>query len=586
MVPFGDHRKRHHDDGSERHDRECDTAFEALQRHLEKTHSDDRSAERRSDQPGSDGSIERRTPVFGMLFGEEKTNHQNRESGKEESSEDTLKGSSDARSLRPQLLRDDFGLAADNRPRPLPQSGDNRGKNPGPKTTATCRLLPGLRAGTDRHDHSAEDQHRTENHFPTHPVPEQSPLHRHRKEGREAEIQQNREAGTEPFVGREQRDITHSKSDQTAEKKPLERRPANRIRREEEHEDAKDQCREREPHQIPPGTAHANRNALPGHRRKSEKESSKNRGEHGIDHPNAGSHSKLQRQRHPDRFVKRLMHSNPGNLPSFLIHNGALLAKAAAGVTVNDGAITCGQGAFETMAVYEGHPFLVAEHLQRLQKTATALGLTCPSEHTLTDAIHTLLSANGLETAAMARVRITLTAPLEGESWFVEATLPPSHPASARLITIPYVRNERGALAGLKTINYGENVIAMQMARDAGADEALFGNSRDLLCEGTWSNIFLYVEGRYLTPPLSSGCLPGVTRRLVLEILKELSLSWVESDFAMSDLGKINGAFLTSSLREIQPVASLDGRIFALPPGLGELKVAFRNRVARGRRQT
>lgn len=276
------------------------------------------------------------------------------------------------------------------------------------------------------------------------------------------------------------------------------------------------------------------------------------------------------------------MQSNPGNLPSFLIHNGALLENAAAGVAINDGAITCGQGAFETLAAYEGHPFLVEEHLQRLKQTAAALGLACPADDTLTESIATVLAANGLETAAKARVRITLTAPLAGESWFVEATLPPAHPASARLITIPYVRNERGALAGLKTINYGENVVAMQLARNAGADEALFGNTRDQLCEGTWSNVFLHVDGAYLTPPLSSGCLPGVTRRLVLEILKELAIPWVEADFSMADLGQVNGAFLTSSLREIQPVASLDGRPFQSPPGLDQLKAAFCNRVAQG----
>jgi branched-chain amino acid aminotransferase len=276
------------------------------------------------------------------------------------------------------------------------------------------------------------------------------------------------------------------------------------------------------------------------------------------------------------------MHNESGYSPSFLIQNGALVERGVAGVSLNDGAIVSGQGAFETLAVYQGQPFLVEAHLKRLSEAAERLGLSCPSDPVLSEAIGTAIRANDLEDASMARVRITLTSPPQGESWIVEATLPPHHPESARLITIPYVRNERGALSGLKTINYGENAVAMKLAREAGADEALFGNTQDQLCEGTWSNVFIFVEGHYLTPPLSSGCLPGVTRQIVREILGELDLSCAESDFPMNRLGEIDGAFLTSSLREIQPAASLDGRSLELPPGLTEIKAAFRNRVARG----
>jgi branched-chain amino acid aminotransferase len=249
------------------------------------------------------------------------------------------------------------------------------------------------------------------------------------------------------------------------------------------------------------------------------------------------------------------MHNESGYSPSFLIQNGALVERGVAGVSLNDGAIVSGQGAFETLAVYQGQPFLVEAHLKRLSEAAERLGLSCPSDPVLSEAIGTAIRANDLEDASMARVRITLTSPPQGESWIVEATLPPHHPESARLITIPYVRNERGAL---------------------------FGNTQDQLCEGTWSNVFIFVEGHYLTPPLSSGCLPGVTRQIVREILGELDLSCAESDFPMNRLGEIDGAFLTSSLREIQPAASLDGRSLELPPGLTEIKAAFRNRVARG----
>jgi len=196
--------------------------------------------------------------------------------------------------------------------------------------------------------------------------------------------------------------------------------------------------------------------------------------------------------------------------------------------------------------------------------------------------METLLTVNELESLARARVRLTLTAPVTGgPSWLIEAGPPPAHPEKARVITIPFTRNERSALAGLKTINYGENVVALRLARASGADEALFGNTRDELCEGTWSNVFLYRDGTWLTPPLSSGCLPGVTRALVLELFRELGVPVNEVVIPLSELPLAEAAFLTSSLREIQAVSAIDGRELPEPSDLPRLRAAFAARVTR-----
>lgn len=276
------------------------------------------------------------------------------------------------------------------------------------------------------------------------------------------------------------------------------------------------------------------------------------------------------------------MHREPAVFSRFFIHNGALRETGAGVVSVNDGALARGQGAFETIAAYHGRPFLAAEHTSRLRLTAAALELDCPPELDLLTAMETLLTANELESLARARVRLTLTAPVTGgPSWLVEAGPPPAHPERARVITIPFTRNERSALAGLKTINYGENVVALRLARAAGADEALFGNTRDELCEGTWSNVFLYRDGNWLTPPLSSGCLPGVTRALVLELFRELGVPVNEVVIPLSELPLAEAAFLTSSLREIQTVSAIDGRELPEPPDLPRLRAAFAARVTR-----
>ena len=130
------------------------------------------------------------------------------------------------------------------------------------------------------------------------------------------------------------------------------------------------------------------------------------------------------------------------------------------------------------------------------------------------------------------------------------------------MVLAPWPRNEFGALAGLKTTSYADNVRALAHARANGGSEAIFRNVSGNLCEGTGSNIFVVLDGRLLTPPLSAGPLAGVTRELVLE--------WYggeEEDVPMERLPEITEAFLTSTARDVQPVLHIDGRQVSAEPG-------------------
>lgn len=122
------------------------------------------------------------------------------------------------------------------------------------------------------------------------------------------------------------------------------------------------------------------------------------------------------------------------------------------------------------------------------------------------------------------------------------------------VITVEWTRNERGALTGLKTTSYAENVMALARAVAADASEAIFANTAGNLCEGTGTNIFVGIEGRLITPPLSAGPLAGVTRDLVLEVTDA-----VEEDLPFDVLFDADEAFLTSSTRDVQAIASVDG---------------------------
>jgi branched-chain amino acid aminotransferase len=132
--------------------------------------------------------------------------------------------------------------------------------------------------------------------------------------------------------------------------------------------------------------------------------------------------------------------------------------------------------------------------------------------------------------------------------------------AEATTVSVPWPRNERGALAGLKTTSYAENVVALAYARERGGTEAVFANLAGNLCEGTGSNVAYVVAGELRTPSLESGCLAGITRALLLE--------WCgarEMDEPIAVLDDAEEIMLVSTTRDVQAVTRYDGR--ELTPG-------------------
>ena len=142
----------------------------------------------------------------------------------------------------------------------------------------------------------------------------------------------------------------------------------------------------------------------------------------------------------------------------------------------------------------------------------------------------------------------------------------------------PWVRNERSPLAGAKATSYGENVVAARWAAERGCDEALFANTRGELCEGTGANVFVVVDGVLRTPPLSAGCLAGVTRELVCELVagrRARPCRWTRWP-------RPTEAFLTSSTRDVHPVPPSTGGSCPRPgPVTAGVQAAWRAMVAR-----
>lgn len=248
--------------------------------------------------------------------------------------------------------------------------------------------------------------------------------------------------------------------------------------------------------------------------------------------------------------------------------DGTLVDPEQPAVAATDHALLTGDGVFETMRVYDGTPFALTRHLERLRSSADGLGLTPPSDDSVRAAIATVVEASGLRDA---RLRITLTggpAPLgsdrgdAGPTVIVAMGPMASWPASARVVVVPWPRNERGAVAGLKTVSYAENVVALARARQLGASEAIFANTQGRLCEGTGSNLFVALDDRLLTPPCESGCLAGITRDLLLEAgVAE------EADLPLEAIHEADEVFLTSSTRQVQAVSHVDGESVPTCPG-------------------
>jgi len=252
--------------------------------------------------------------------------------------------------------------------------------------------------------------------------------------------------------------------------------------------------------------------------------------------------------------------------------DGSLVGGDQPAVAALDHGVTVGDGAFETCKVTGGEVFARSRHARRLDRTLAGLGLP-PADHDyIAEGAKAVLEAG--DPIDFGRLRYTVTGgggPLGSDrddsplTYIVTAGPQPRPQASAALAVVPWVRNERSAVAGLKTTSYAENVVALAYAKERGAVEAIFGNTRDELCEGTGSNVFVVRDGVILTPPLVSGCLAGITRELTIEWSREAGLEVREETMPLSVLRDCDEVFITSSTKDVLAIDRVDDR--RLVPG-------------------
>jgi branched-chain amino acid aminotransferase len=250
--------------------------------------------------------------------------------------------------------------------------------------------------------------------------------------------------------------------------------------------------------------------------------------------------------------------------------DGAITLAAAATIPATDAGLLRGDGVFEVIRVYDGRPFALEEHLQRLERSALNLRLPLDLEAVRTDAHRLLAHAGAGPDHELLRIvvtrggrRLLLTEPL------------PSAPEHIRLGAVTY--SPTRVLDGVKSLSYGANMLASRLARERGFDEALLVTPHGRVLEAPTSSIFWVKEGQVLTPPLEEHILASITRRLVLE-----QGQVQERPCTLQDVLEAEEAFLTSTTREVQPVSVIESRQLSAPgPVTERIAVDVAERIRR-----
>jgi branched-chain amino acid aminotransferase len=246
--------------------------------------------------------------------------------------------------------------------------------------------------------------------------------------------------------------------------------------------------------------------------------------------------------------------------------NGQWLGLEEFPVSSADRGLTHGLALFETLLAIDGLPVFLARHLARLRNGMARLGweMALPDLRII---IAELLQRNQLG-SGRARVRFTISAgsgPMNdlalGQDHLLWVTAFPALdvPENLSVCISPWRRNEHSPLAGLKCASYAENLIALDHARRQGCEETIFLNTAGELCEAAMANLFLVKNGMLQTPPLASGCLPGVTREVVLELASHHGINCEERILNLDDFRAADEAFLTSSTKGPVPVSGKSG---------------------------
>jgi len=251
----------------------------------------------------------------------------------------------------------------------------------------------------------------------------------------------------------------------------------------------------------------------------------------------------------------------------FVLHNDEVVEAGARILAAGQVGLLSGWGVFSTLRVTRGIPFAFERHWERMKRDAATLGVPFPDDREAVRAsILELIEANH---AAEATLRLVVVrnrggiweGPSERAFEFIALTTGVKNwGRGVKLAVHEQARHAASRFRGVKMTSWAMNLTMLEEAQRRGYDEVLLLNERGEIAECTSANVFIATGGEVLTPPLDSGCLPGVTREILLGSVRVPDIPVRERVLTLEDVAHADGVFITSTTRNLLPVDSIEGR--------------------------
>ena len=250
-----------------------------------------------------------------------------------------------------------------------------------------------------------------------------------------------------------------------------------------------------------------------------------------------------------------------------VLHNNQIQEAATRSLSPGQIGAVNGWGVFSTLRVKEGVMFAFERHWNRMKRDAKLMRVPFPAEPPeLEDALYRLIAANN---AGEATLRVIVLRN-RGGMWegpgierdydvIAFTTDVKRWGENVTLAVVPNARHAGSPIAGAKILSWSNNLLWLEEAQNRGFDEVVLLNQYGAVSECTSANIFVSEGSQIWTPPLSAGCLPGVTRELLLERIHVPGIDIGEKDLTPADLEKADEVFITSTTRGLLPVQSIEG---------------------------
>ncbi|MGH9354007.1 MAG: aminotransferase class IV [Terriglobia bacterium] len=262
-------------------------------------------------------------------------------------------------------------------------------------------------------------------------------------------------------------------------------------------------------------------------------------------------------------------------IDNLIAHNREIIPLGQAHLSPGQAGLLLGWGVFTTLRLYRGAPFEFERHWERMARDAARLRMGLGVESSDVLSLIADLARRNQREEGMARVSFVRNT---GGSWaypgerppvdlLIFTQSPPSWPESYRLQIQPGAVFSAGVLAGAKMLSWASNSSIMERVRAEGFDDGLLLNEHGQLTECTSANLFLVEGGVASTPPLTSGCLPGVTREILLSVGPRAGIPVVEKELTTASLDRAEEVFISSTTREVGGVHEIDQRWKYSSPG-------------------